>query len=172
MRYTRYTISTYQYDPEMRVITATGLNDIVSAEVAERFEELVARAKPRGHWQLWVLLQLARDGRLPATAARLVRGGAAAYLGRYQRSLEALMERARAHLVLGPRGGRWTGYYYVPLCECGFPLEEGIICGGDSWYSAGDYHTLPQGCFWWSRCWRCEPYGSYPNEYVPEDDDC
>jgi hypothetical protein len=98
----------------MRVITATGLNAILSAKEAERFEELVARAKPRGHWQLFLLLELARAGRVPAAAGRLVRGRAAAYVGRYQRSLEALMDRAEAYLMLGPRGGRWEGYYYFP----------------------------------------------------------
>jgi hypothetical protein len=107
----RYTINTYQYDQQLREIVAPFLNAVVTDKVAERFEELVARAKPRGRWQLKILLELARRGRVPATATRLVRGRAAAYTGRYQASLEALMARAGARLILGPRGGRWTGYY-------------------------------------------------------------
>jgi hypothetical protein len=110
----RYSISTHPQNPELRVVRAPFLNQVVSEEVAERFEKLVARARPRGHWQLFLLLELARNGRVPAAAARLVRGGAFDYLYRYQRSLEALMDRAEAHLVLGPRGGRWEGYYYFP----------------------------------------------------------
>jgi len=86
----------------------------VSAEVAERFSELVRRARPRGRWQLKLLMELARGRRVPATAARIVRGRAAAYGGRYQASLENIMSRAGARLVPGPRGGRWCGYYELP----------------------------------------------------------
>lgn len=86
----------------------------VSAEVAERFEELVKRARPRGRWQVMLLLELARCGRVPASALRLLKGSAAAFAGRYQRSLENLMIRAGARFVPGARGGRWTGYYYLP----------------------------------------------------------
>jgi hypothetical protein len=107
----RYSISTYPHDPQLRVVSAPFLNFLVPAEVADRFERLVARARPRGHWQLFILLELVWIGRVPATAARIVRGRATAFLGRYQRSLEAVMERAGARLVPGPRGGRWTGYY-------------------------------------------------------------
>lgn len=111
----RYSIRPYGDDSPLRVISGPGgLSAVVTAEVAERFQRLVERARPRGHWQLKLLLGLAGSGRLPATAARLVRGGAAAYAGRYQRSLEALMCRAGARFVPGPRGGRWTGYYYLP----------------------------------------------------------
>jgi hypothetical protein len=167
----RYSISTHPKNHELRVIDTPFLNRVVSVEVAERFEELVARARPRGRWQIKILLELARNGRVPATAARLVRGGAMAYLGHYQASLEALMERARAHLVLGPRGGRWEGYYYVPLCpDCGALLEEGFVDGGGGWHRAV-YNYLPRQAAWWSRCWKCEPYGSYPNEETWEDDE-
>ena len=113
----RYEISTYTHDPSMRVVRARGINAVVPAEVAARFEKLVRRAAPRGSWQLRVLLELARRGRVYASAERMLRGGAAAYWGRYQRSLESLMERAGARLVPGPRGGRWAAYYEIELFD-------------------------------------------------------
>ncbi|GIV64591.1 MAG: hypothetical protein KatS3mg045_1930 [Bellilinea sp.] len=81
----------------------------VPEAVRDRFRRLVERARPRGRWQLKLLLELASRGRVPASAARMLRGSAAAFEGRYQRSLENLMGRAGARLVLGPRGGRWGG---------------------------------------------------------------
>ncbi len=110
----RYSIITYPFDSSKVHISAPHLVVVVPRDVAARFEELVRRARPRGWWQLKLLLELAQGHRVPATAMQIVRGRAAAYAGRYQRSLENLMGRAGAQLVLGPRGGRWTGYYYLP----------------------------------------------------------
>jgi hypothetical protein len=110
----RYSISTYPYNPSEVCISSRRFAVVVPRDVAQRFEELVKLARPRGSWQLELLLELARGRRIPATAAHLVRGRAAAYLGRYQASLEALMGRLGARLVLGPRGGRWAGYYELP----------------------------------------------------------
>ncbi len=107
----RYKMMPYPHNPNLVWITARWLTDVVTPEVAARFEELVKRARPRGWWQLRLLLELARRGRVAADAAHWVRGRAAAYLGRYQRSLESLMSRAGARYVPGPRGGRWMGYY-------------------------------------------------------------
>jgi hypothetical protein len=110
----RYRIEPYPYDPGSVRIVARYFLAIVPQEVARRFDELARRARPGGWWQLKLLLELSRCGHLPAAAAHLVRGRAAAYLGRYQASLENLMGRVGARLVLGPRGGRWSGYYCLP----------------------------------------------------------
>jgi len=110
----RYSISTYPYDTSKVYISAPQLVVVESRDVAARFEELVRRARPRGWWQLKLLLELARGHRVPATVQHIIRGRAAAYAGRYQRSLDNLMGRVGAQLVLGPRGGRWTGYYFLP----------------------------------------------------------
>jgi hypothetical protein len=110
----RYKVMPYPHRPGLVWITARRLNEVVAPEVAARFEMLVKRARPRGWWQLRLILELAQEGRLPASAAYLVRGRAAAFLGRYQASLEALMGRVGARLILGPRGGRSSGYYVLP----------------------------------------------------------
>ena len=107
----RYSIYPYPYEQGKVCISAPHVAAVVPPDVAARFEELVRRARPRGWWQLKLLLELARYGRVAADAARWVRGRAAAYEGRYQRSLDAVMARAGARYVPGPRGGRWTAYY-------------------------------------------------------------
>jgi hypothetical protein len=107
----RYKVVPYPHNPSLVWISARRLTEVVEPKVAQRFEELVKRARPRGWWQLKLLLELARYGRVAADAAHWVRGRASAYQGRYQRSLDAVMSRAGARLVLGPRGGRWSGYY-------------------------------------------------------------
>jgi hypothetical protein len=107
----RYKVMQYPHNPELVWVSARRLTEVVAPEVAARFEELARRARPRGWWQLKLLLELAKYGRVAADAAHWVRGRAAAYEGRYQRSLDAIMARAGARYVPGPRGGRWAGYY-------------------------------------------------------------
>jgi hypothetical protein len=62
----------------------------------------------------------------------------------------------------------------VPVCpRCFSPLEYGFIDGGGGWHGAAEaqvYRELPPQCYGASRCWECEPYGSFPNEFVPDDD--
>jgi hypothetical protein len=110
----RYKMVPYPPQPELVWISGRKLAAIVPREVAEAFEELVRRARPRGWWQLKILLQLAKHGIVPADAARWVRGRAAAYRGRYQASLDAVMARAGARYIPGLRGGRWTAHYLLP----------------------------------------------------------
>jgi predicted transcriptional regulator len=109
----RYRIEPYPHDPGSVRIVARYFLAIVPQEVARRFDELARRARPRGWWQMRLLLALAKVGRAPASAAKIVRGRAAAYLGRYQRSLDAVMSRAGARYVPGKNGGRWSGYYEI-----------------------------------------------------------
>jgi hypothetical protein len=107
----RYRVVPYPHNPQLMWITARRLTAVVAPEVAARFEVLVKRARPRGWWQLKLLLELAKHGRVAADAAHWVRGRAASYEGRYQASLDAVMSRAGARYVPGPRGGRWAAYY-------------------------------------------------------------
>jgi hypothetical protein len=62
----------------------------------------------------------------------------------------------------------------VPVCpRCLNPLEFGFVDGGGGWHGEAEariYDKLPQQCFGASRCWKCEPYGSFPNEDVPDDE--
>jgi hypothetical protein len=111
----RYKMMPYPPKPELVWISGRKLAAIVPREVAEVFEKLVRRARPRGWWQLKILLELAKHGMVAADAARLVRGRAAAYTERYQRSLDALMARVEARYIPGLRGGRWTGCYLLYL---------------------------------------------------------
>jgi len=110
----RYRVMPYPHQPGLVWITARRLTEVVAPEVAERFKKLVEHARPGGWWQFKLLLELVRHGRVAADATRWVRGRAAAYRGRYQRSLEAVMSRAGARYVPGPRGGKWRGYYELP----------------------------------------------------------
>ena len=96
------------------LLSLNGYHVMTHRDVVDSFMELVRRAKPRGRWQARVLLWLAEAGRVPASAGRMLRGAAAQYTGKYQRSLEAIMERAGAVFHPGPRGGRWCGYYALP----------------------------------------------------------
>jgi len=107
----RYRIEPYRGKPGFVSISAGRFTVIVTSEVAQRFERLVRRARPRGWWQLRLLLELAEYGRVKAKAAYWVGGRAVAYAGSYQRSLDAIMERAGARYVPGPRGGEWSAYY-------------------------------------------------------------
>ena len=60
----------------------------------------------------------------------------------------------------------------VRVCpRCFSPLESGFIDGGGGWHGASIDDPLPPQCYPASRCWECEPYGSYPNEYVPDDEE-
>ncbi len=63
----------------------------------------------------------------------------------------------------------------VPVCpRCFTLLERGFVDGGGGWHGAAElemYPTLPPQCYGATRCWKCEPYGSFPNEYVPDDVD-
>jgi hypothetical protein len=62
----------------------------------------------------------------------------------------------------------------VPVCpRCFSPLEFGFIDGGGGWHGAAEaqmYDKLPPQCYRATRCWKCEPYGSFPNEFVPDDE--
>lgn len=64
-----------------------------------------------GRWQLRLLLRLWANGELPASARRLVRGRAAAYVSWYQKQLDKLAQCVGAAYFPGPRGGRWCGKY-------------------------------------------------------------
>jgi len=110
----RYEMMPYPPQPNLVWISGRKLAAIVPREVAARFDELARRARPRGWWQLKLLLELAKHGLVAADAARWVRGRAAAYKGRYQASLDAVMARAGARYIPGLRGGRWTGHYLLP----------------------------------------------------------
>ena len=107
----RYSIEKYLHKPGFVLISSRGFTAVVTPEVAQRFERLVRRARPRGWWQLRLLLELAQHGRVAANAAHWVRGRAADYEVHYQRSLDAIMKRAGARYVPGPRGGGWAAYY-------------------------------------------------------------
>jgi hypothetical protein len=67
-----------------------------------------------GPWQIQMLFRLLREGSVPATASRLIVGGACQYTGKYQKALDRVMTLAGATLVLGPRGGRWSGRWVAP----------------------------------------------------------
>lgn len=62
----------------------------------------------------------------------------------------------------------------VPVCpDCFAPLEFGFVDGGGGWHGESEarlWGALPPQCYGASRCWECEPYGSYPNEFVVDDE--
>jgi len=108
----RYRMEAYPYEPGAVRIVARDFVAIVPREVAARFDELARRARPRGSWQLKILLELARYGRVAAKAAHWVRGRAASYELHYQRSLDGLMERlGEQYVQYVPHRGRRAAYY-------------------------------------------------------------
>lgn len=73
----------------------------------------------RGCWQRELVTRLVEENKVPAAPGSLLHGRALLYQGHYEESLVHLLGRLRRHVSLqyiaGPRGGRWCGYWQVPL---------------------------------------------------------
>jgi hypothetical protein len=99
------------YEGDYARISTERWTAVVPLDVVERFEKMVYFAGPCSSRELWLLLELARGGRIPAAARRVIgRIKGFAYGLWYRRRLKRLMCWVGARYMPGANGG----YYELP----------------------------------------------------------